>query len=616
MSDRDDDLPQPDDGDSEEIVESPDERGSRRRLWPRGWRGAAFAGLLLLAILAFGGWLGYEATDAKSSLEGARGNAQKAKEALSNGDGDEAAKFVDEAMSDAQQARNATHWLPWNIVSVVPWLGSPFKAGQQISDVVVGLAADVLRPSLHVTEAITPDRLLVDGRVDLALLRNAAPQLSEISTAATKLDDQASAISEPKYLSAIRDGRAALQAQTSELSDLLDHAAMAAQLAPRMMGADGPRSYFMGFQTNAEARGTGGLLGGFGILRFDNGKPSVDTLGRNSELNKPFAPIDLGPEFAARYGSMKATTDSRNSNQTSHFPYAAQIWKSMWEQQSGTTVDGVMAIDPVALSYILGAVGPVVMADGETITKDSVVELTESTAYIRFAADNNARKAYLLDVADAVVQKMTGKVESPRQLLDALGRAVSERRIAVWSSSPDDQQLLEQTPLAHEVPDDPAPYAGVVINNISGNTLDYYLRRQIEYSADGCDSETRNSTITVRLTNTMPTDQPLPECVAGQSGLVDLVDVPWGSDVVSVALLATTNAMPRAAYVNGHRVTFLKGTERGHPIFEIQLAVLPKRSVEVKFELSEPTSAGAPRVPIQPLRDTVTPVVSVPQCSG
>jgi hypothetical protein len=383
-----------------------------------------------------------------------------------------------------------------------------------------------------------------------------------------------------------------------------------------MMGADGPRSYFMGFQTNAEARGTGGLLGGFGILRFDNGKPSVDTLARNTELTNAFASIDLGPEFMARYGSMHSTSDVRNSNQSSHFPYAAQIWRSMWEQQSGTMVDGVMAIDPVALSYILGAVGPVTMADGEVITKDNVVELTESTAYIRFAADNNARKAYLLDIADAVVQKMTGKVESPRQLLDALGKAVSERRIAVWSSSPDEQKLLEQTPLAHEVPDDPAPYAAVVINNISGNKLDYYLKRQIEYSADGCDSETRNSTITVRLTNTMPVDQPLPAYVAGQSGMNEIVDVPWGSDVISVSLLATTNAMPRAAYVNGHRVTFLKGTERGHPIFEIQLAVLPKRSVEVKFELSEPTSAGAPRVPVQPLRDTVTPVVSVPQCSG
>ena len=81
------------------------------------------------------------------------------------------------------------------------------------------------------------------------------------------------------------------------LQKLLENTALAARLAPSMMGADGPRTYFMGFQTNAEARGTGGLLGGFGILRFDNGTPTVDTLAANTELVGPFAPIDLGPEY-------------------------------------------------------------------------------------------------------------------------------------------------------------------------------------------------------------------------------------------------------------------------------------------------------------------------------
>ena len=174
----------------------------------------------------------------------------------------------------------------------------------------------------------------------------------------------------------------------------------------------------------------------------------------------------------------------------------------MWAQQSGMNVDGVIAIDPVALSYMLGAVGPVTMPDGEVVTKDNVVELTESTAYIRFPTDQIARKKYLQDIANEVVKKMTGRIESPRKLLDALGKAVSERRIAVWSSSPADQKLLEETPLAHVVPDDPAPYAEVVINNLGGNKLDYYLKRKIEYAADGCDGETRKSTVTVRLTNT------------------------------------------------------------------------------------------------------------------
>jgi hypothetical protein len=387
-----------------------------------------------------------------------------------------------------------------------------------------------------------------------------------------------------------------------------------------MMGADGPRAYFMGFQTNAEARGTGGLLGAFGILRFDNGTPSVDTLARNTVLDKAFTPIDLGPDFETQYGFDAPTTDYRNSNLSAHFPYAAQTWKSMWEQQSGMAVDGVIAIDPVVLSYVLGAVGPVTMPDGEVVTKDNVVELTESTVYARFAADNNARKQYLQDVASEVVKKMTGHVQSPRQLLEALGKAVSEGRIAVWSASPGEQQVLEETPLAHLVADDAAPYAAVVINNLGGNKLDYYLTRHIEYSAEACDGKTRKSIVTVRLTNNVPANAGLPDYVAGVHGLpADMPpppDMPVGTNLLWVSFLATTNAQLTNATIDGEQLTVFTGAERGHPIFNSQLAIEPGRTVELRYELTEPTAPGAARVPVQPLLDTVTPVVSVPQCVG
>ena len=606
-----------DDGPGEDSGSSAEERRPRRRLRPRGWRGAVWTGLLLLLVAVFAGWLGFQATHAKSYLEQARSDAQQAKDALSKGKVDEATKWVEAAKSHAQQAQDATHSLPWNIASVVPWLGSPFKSGQQISDVVFGLVSDVLAPSVQVGEALSPEHLVAgNGRVDVQRLRDNAPKLTEISGAATKLEDRAQAISDPTYLSAIRDARAALQTQTSDLARMLQNTALAARLAPSMMGADGPRAYFMGFQTNAEARGTGGLLGAFGILRFDNGAATMDTLGQNNALNKQFSPIDLGAEFTNQYGFNNPTTDFRNSNFSSHFPYAAQIWKSMWEQQSGEKVDGAISIDPVALSYILGAVGEITMPDGEVITKDNVVELTESTAYIRFADDNEARKAYLQEVAAAVVRKMTAHLDSPRQLLDALGKAVSEGRIAVWSSSPDDQKLLEETPLAHEVPDDPAPYAAVIVNNLGGNKLDYYLTRQIEYLASACDSDTRKSVVTVRLVNNVP-DQPLPDYVAGELGLSKFqVEVPRGSNITSVSLLATKGSVLTGVFVNGAKTRAFGGVERGHPIYQVQLALPPGKPVVVRWELTEPTAPGAARVPIQPLRDDVTPRVSVPECPG
>ncbi len=582
-------------------------------------RSVVITAVLLLLTVAYGCWLGLRASEAKSSLEQARVSAQQAKDALLRGDGADASRFSDNAHSHAKEARDATHSLPWNIASVVPWLGSPFKTVQQISDVVFGLATDVLQPTADAGLAISPDQLLQGNRVDVQLLRSEEPKLNTIAADAARLDADASVISEPRYFSVIGDARVELQEQTSDIAKLMENAALAARIVPSMMGADGPRTYFMGFQTNAEARGPGGLLGGFGILRFDNGVATVDTLGSNRELIGSYAPIDLGREFDQLYGNSNATTDFRNSNSSSHFPYAAQIWKSLWAQETGVNVDGEIAIDPIALSYILGAVGPVTLADGEVVSEDNVVELTESTAYIRFPTDQTARKNYLQDISSAVVEKMTAGVESPRKLLDALGKAVSERRIAVWSSSPTDQKFLEMTPLAHVVPDDSAPYAEVVINNLGGNKMDYYLKREIEYVADGCEGDTRMSTVTVRLTNTVPESviPTLPDNVAGTLGLDPAI--PWkfpkGTMVSSVRLLATKGAEVVSLLSEGDRGAFFQASERGHPSFEVQVALPPGKSGELIFRLSEPTSPGAPRVPIQPLVDGVTPVISVPECS-
>ncbi len=575
---------------------------------------------LLALLLVLGGWLGFTALSAKSNLEQARDSAQQVKEALLSGKSDEATQAADSSLSYAQSARSTTHSLPWNLAAAVPFLGSPFKAGQQISDVVVGLAADILRPAAEAGIGLSPTKLYENSQINVQLLREQEPQLVKLADNAARLDERAAAIVPAGFVAPIDNARTQLQNQTAEVASLLTNTSLAARIGPAMMGADGPRTYLMAFQTNAEARGTGGLLGGFGILRFDNGRPIVDTLAANSEdfgLYRATADVKLGADFDELYGSSRPLTDVRNSNQSPHFPWAAQIWKSMWERETGTVVDGVIALDPITLSYILGAVGPVTLADGQAISQDNVVEITLSEAYAKFPTDNEARKRYLQDIGLAVVKKMTTQIQSPGQLLDALGRAAAERRIMVWSSFPEEQKVLEETPLGHTIPDVSSPFAQVVINNFGGNKMDYYLKRDIEYAADGCDGTMRNSTVTVRLTNTATDVGSLPKYVTGLPGLPsDLpINVPPGSMVSSVRVLATRGAELVNLTSNGERVVpNRESVERGHPSFEIFVVVPPGESGELVFQLSEPVVPGEATVQVQPLVDNPEPKVSVPAC--
>lgn len=568
-------------------------------------------GIVVLVLVAFGVWLAFEAVSAKSSLETTRDAANRAKDSLLEGDVPGAQAAAAEASSSAADAQSAASSLPFTVAGAIPYFGSPIATVSEIADVVHGLAVDVLEPASQAGGVISPDTIVEGGgRVNLQALVDAEPILADTSAAAQDLDARAQAIEDPAFLGVVQDARVQLGDQTHELSSLLTNTYTASKLLPTMMGANGPRSYFLAFQTNAEARGTGGLIGGFGILRADDGVARVDTLGSNRELEFAEQPIDLGPEYNALWGPRNTTVDFRNSNASPNFPYAGQIWTSMWTQQTGEQLNGAIATDPVALSYILDATGPVTLADGEVISGDDVVEITLSTSYARFGEDQLARKNYLQEISAAVVAKMTTGVAPTRKLLDAVGRAGSEGRISIWSADPAEQDILATTKVGHTVPTDPAPYANVIVNNAGGNKLDYYLTRDITYTAESCTGPTRKSTVTATLTNNVDANG-LTQYVAStfQPG------VEYGTNESIVYLYGTEGAKITSMSVDGVNAFAVQGgTELGHPVKAAYLTVPPGKSSTVTWELEEPSVPGEAVVPVQPLVDTPTVEVDVPQC--
>ncbi|WP_305095370.1 DUF4012 domain-containing protein [Prescottella sp. R16] len=559
------------------------------------------AGVGLAAVAAWAGYTAYEATQIKLNLERAADFSVRSKDALLAGDATAAADAARQADRYAGDARQGTESIGWRVAAALPGVGDPFRSAREMTDVVGGLTSEVLPPAVRAGAALSPDHLLQSGaRINVQSLRDAAPDVAEAAAAAQNWADRAGAVS-GSFVGPVDDARTELVARTQELSSMLGSVSTAAEIAPAMLGADGPRSYFIGFQTNAEARGTGGLLGGFGELLATDGAIRVDELASNRELAVDGKrPLDLGPDFERLYGQSRPTTDFRNSNISSHFPYAAQIWQSLWEQESGERVDGVIATDPVALSYVLGVVGPVTMPDGEKVTADNVVELTESTAYSRFADNNTARKRYLQTVAAKVVEKMTGKIAKPRDLLEALGRAAGEGRLAVWSAHPDEQDVIAGTRLGQTVPDSDAPYAGVVVNNLGGNKLDYYLQRDIEYRGGTCTGDTRSTTVTVRLTNTLPPG----DYTTYVAGMFDNPrGAPAGTNLTNLSLVATRGAKLDKATVDGKPGFAFTGNELGHPVYDLQFAIPQGETVEVVYHLTEPAVAGEAEVAVQPLVD-------------
>jgi len=606
----------PEGGAAEDPVPPSVRRVRRRRHipWHRRHRiSLAVSAAVLLVLIGLGVWFAVTALSAKSDLQAARAHVQAARSALAKGDSAAAQREVNLAANNTSDARASTSALPWDLLAPIPFLGTPLRTTRDISAAVDDLVVQVLQPAAKEGTALAPDKLRASGsQIDLAALSRARLPLQQAVANSVAVQHRIDAIPAGGWLGSVEDARTSLQQQSAELTSLLRNASTAATLLPPMLGGEGPRNYFLAFQTNAEARGTGGLVGAYGVLTANQGKLALDTLASNRDLKFNGKPIDLGSDFAALYGDYKSTTSWSNSNISPNIPYAGQIWKSLWQQQSGQQIDGVIATDPVALSYILGAVGPVALPGGEVIDANNVVRITESDVYLRFPEDNQARKDFLQSIAEAVVTKtLGGKGGSTVKVVQALAKAAGEGRLGVWSDVQGEEAALADTPLGRVVPDDAAPYANVVVNNASANKIDYYLDRKVRYSADNCVGPLRSTAVAVTLTNNLPPGN-YPPYIDNRSD--PNATGPPGTSRSLVSLYVTQGAQLRSVTLDGAPIAVTTGRELGHPVYTANVQLPPGVPKVLLVSMVEPTAPGVARVPVQPLVRPMATTANVPTC--
>ena len=587
--------------------------GPGRRRAPRRRR-LVLGGLGVLLLIG-GTWLVVAGLQVHSSLTAVRAHLERAGSAGLSGDPSAAGREVSLAAIAAGEARAASSSPPWVVAASVPVVGGPFRSARDLAAVVDELVVEVLRPVLSEASTLFPDRLRpAGGQIDLAAIAGSRPVLTRAAEAARAVDRRAGAITPSGYVAQLDDASHALQARIRQLADGLEAGRTAAELLPAMLGAEAPRRYLLAFQTTAEARGTGGLIGGFGILTADRGTLDLDTLASNRELESGAPPgLDLGPEYAEQYAGYSSTTLWSNANSSPHFPYAARIWSSLWEQQGGGRIDGVVAMDPFVLAHVLGAVGAVTLPGGEVVGAADVVRITGSEAYLRFGADTAGRKDYLQSIVRAVAEEVFAGSGSTTAMLGALTAAAGQSRLAVWSAVPEEQAVLAGTALGREVARTTAPHAAVVVNNGSGDKLDHYLSGSLGYSAGPCSGPDRWSLVSVDLRNGAPAG-PLPESVTGPRARKP----PGAANTnrLVVSLYATEGAALRGVSVDGVPATARIGRERGHPVFTLGVEIEAQATRNVVFDLVEPTAAGAPVVPVQPLARPLDVTVAVPDCGA
>lgn len=435
---------------------------------------------LLVAVVL--GLAAYEALtaarlleQARADLPGALGDAPAAQELTPR------LERADATLARAERllSRPATR-----LVAAVPMLGRSWVAERR----VVEAGRSALSAARTASDAL-PELRGAGGSLDLDRVRSLgkelSPQASRAQEALEQLRDTPTGLTPPQVGRGVHDAVEALEPAVAGLVA----GATGAQVAPPLLGADGPRSVLVTIMNNAELRGAGGYVSTFATGTLSAGRlelePFQDVKGIYEEPEQA-RPVPAPADYVEDYGPFLAnTTNWRTWTMSPHVPDTAAVGAEIAAELLGRRPDVVLLLDTPAVAALVGLTGqPVVLPDGTGVPPERLVESLLVDAYADAGESNeaqDARRADLRAAAGAAAAQLLEAGLDPLAAVRELARLASGRHLAVWSAQPTEQQRLVELGLAGAVAAGEGDLAMVSVNNLSGNKLDYYVDRTVEH---------------------------------------------------------------------------------------------------------------------------------------
>lgn len=358
------------------------------------------------------------------------------------------------------------------------------------------------------------------GRVDLAAVAATEAPLSDVLDQLHRSRRAVGRLSERFLVPPVADRIDQLMA---ELDDAIPSAELAldgVQVAPSLLGGDGPRSYLVLFTTPVEARARTGFPGNFAEVTFAEGRFEMTEFGRISELNEALPDgggrIDPPEDYQRRYGRFGPQREWRNISLSPDFPAVAAVAGALYPQSGGREVDGVMSVDPVALAALLRFTGPIAVPGvAQPLTHANADEFLLRDQYVDLP-DTPERIDALEALAELAFDRLqAADLPGPRELGRVLGPVVERGHLQLVAFEPAPAAFLDELGITGRYPKVVGDFVGVTTSNAAASKIDLFLERSLDYQVAWDPSTgTLRATATITLTNTAP-GAGLPDYVIG-----------------------------------------------------------------------------------------------------
>lgn len=539
-------------------------------------------GPLLLVLVAAAAYFGWLALQVRGELADAEQSAQQLRVAMQQQDQAGQDDAVDDLQQASTRAADLTGGAGWSALAHAPLVGDDATGIRALSQSLNSLSRDGVDPLLRSVDMV--DRLSDKGRIDVRVARDLEGPVTQAQSAFTeaarpveRLDSSGYAGTVKsrfdEYVDIVRAGR-----------DSLDSAATASKVLPSMVGADGPRNYLLVFQNNAEIRSTGGLPGSWALVHAERGELSIQRQG--STANFPESPDPVLPlsDGESKVYDEQLGTFFADAGFTPDFPRAAELMKAHWDDTYPTTeLDGVISLDPVALSYLLEGTGPVHVG-GRSLTADNVIDELLSRPYRTL--DPEAQNRLFAQAARAIFDAATGNVKDPVAFVRGLTRAADEDRLLIAPFVESDAETLEGSAVIGDLPDEDGhnPRVEITLNDATGSKMSYYLRYNADLRATDCRSGVQSMNGSMTLSQSIPPSEAadLPDSVTGGGRY----GTEPGSQLVLVRVHGPTGGAMENFRLNGKAISVKPVDLDGRPVATLVVLLSTTQDVVVNWSMA------------------------------
>ncbi len=464
------------------------------------------AGIVLLVCAA---WLGIRALMVKGDLEAAQRIVSHVQQ---EPDSMEASLPV---LGEYAGSAASVKWDPvWRIAEFIPWAGPNLKGVRLASETLDVATNDLAVPALAEMNSNSEDPVL--ERL-LPILSDVQPDITSLAGAVEGVADSGSLIAP------VRSG-------VDLVNGVLQMAEPAIGVAPGLLGAEEPKNYLLVFMNNAESVGLAGSAASQTLISVDSGNLEITAQASSGDFMEGQAvDVDVDESALTLYTDYLRTHVNTTPSRPD-FPTMAELTRAFWNRDIGDQqIDGVVAIDPIALGYILEATGPIHIEEtGDTMSSANAVQLLLSDAYSTYTPE--VADAFFANVAAQVFDKIATADFDMLTMASSLSRGIDQGSVLFHSFEEETQSFIADERVSGILPtdNDETSTVGVYFRDESASKIDYYMKSNIDVTQTCSEG---GSTFDVATTLHLDVDQAavnvLPDYVKSQT---------WGSSQFRTAV--------------------------------------------------------------------------------